>query len=51
MAEKKSWSKPVCEKVKLAAEEAVITGCKVKGSFGPGVTACGAKAACLRKSS
>jgi hypothetical protein len=28
MKEKKKWSKPECEKVKLVSEEAVLTGCK-----------------------
>lgn len=36
MTEKKRWSKPVCEKVKLVAEEAVITGCKIGTVVGPG---------------
>jgi hypothetical protein len=28
MKEKKKWSKPECEKVNLAPNEAVLTGCK-----------------------
>jgi len=28
MKEKKEWSKPECEKVKLVPEEAVLAGCK-----------------------
>jgi len=28
MKEKKKWSKPECEKVKLAPDEAVLVGCK-----------------------
>lgn len=27
--EKKTWMKPVCEKVKLVPEEAVLWGCKI----------------------
>ena len=34
---KKKWSKPECEKVRLVAEEAVLTGCKMAtGGAGPG---------------
>jgi hypothetical protein len=28
---KKKWTTPVCEKVKLIPEEAVLAGCKVGG--------------------
>jgi hypothetical protein len=30
MKEKKKWSKPECEKVKLATDEAVLAGCKTQ---------------------
>ena len=29
---KKKWKTPVCEKVKLIPEEAVLAGCKVGGT-------------------
>ncbi len=29
--EKKKWSRPVCEKVRLVPEEAVLWGCKTIG--------------------
>lgn len=30
MKEKKKWSKPECEKVNLAPDEAVLAGCKTR---------------------
>jgi len=33
---KKKWLKPEGVRIKLVAEEAVLTGCKAGGSAGPG---------------
>ncbi len=33
---KKAYAKPLLTRVELKAEEAVLTGCKVPGTTGPG---------------
>ncbi len=32
---KKKWIKPLCVRIKLVPEEAVLTGCKAGGHSGP----------------
>jgi hypothetical protein len=39
--EKKKWSKPECQRVKLVVEESVITGCKHGHDSGPGTICAG----------
>ena len=40
----KKWLKPECVRIKLVAEEAVLTGCKAGGQGGPnGLNNCAGK--------